>query len=285
MAKSSSTWFPYRRVSTSVSDDEQQLKPFLDDAEGGSGPVERSPIPLQTSHGSSSSPSRRILLVVVAVETILLFWLILRSSGPKSRYSWPALVYSPAHEAVEYGITTYTIGGDKRFHIPPSPALDQAWSDLYNFGISQIPKSQAVLLPNKTHPIPGDPLNYIAELDVFHNLHCLNMIRKGLHTEYYNDAPEIEHLDHCIDWIRQALMCAGDTSVIVWQWDPKKNQTIFQGDVAHTCRNFDKLRDWGKHHKIQTSYDTSVRLEDDIVIPVIPKDFDLYEGKKISGLA
>jgi hypothetical protein len=92
---------------------------------------------------------------------------------------------------VEYGITTYAIGGDKRFHIPPSPELDQNWSDLYNFGISQIPKSQAALLPNKTHPIPGDEGNYvrfnsedsqqvvkggclqIVELDVFHNLHCL----------------------------------------------------------------------------------------------------------------
>ncbi|KAJ6551767.1 hypothetical protein B0H19DRAFT_1264401 [Mycena capillaripes] len=219
------------------------------------------------------SPSRRILLIIMAVETLLLFWLILRPAGPKN--SWPALVYSPAQDAVEYGVTTYAIGGDKRFHIPPSPALDKAWNDLYNFGISQIPKSQAALLPNKTHPIPGDEANYIVELDVFHNLHCLNMIRKGLHSDYYADAMEIDHLDHCIDWIRQALMCAGDTSVVVWQWDPKQNKTTFQGDVAHTCRNFDKLRDWGKSHMIRTHYDTSVRIEDDIAIPIIPKQFNL----------
>lgn len=60
-----------------------------------------------------------------------------------------------------------------------------------------------------------------------------------------------------------------------WQWDPAQNKTTFQGDVAHTCRNFDKLRDWGKSHMITTAYDTSVRIEDDIVIPVIPKQFDL----------
>ncbi|KAJ7910447.1 hypothetical protein B0H13DRAFT_2661031 [Mycena leptocephala] len=189
---------------------------------------------------------------------------------------WRLCCFSPAQDAVEYGVTTYAIGGDRRFHIPPSPALDAAWNDLYNFGISQIPKSQAALLPNKTHPIPGDEGNYIVELDVFHNLHCLNMIRKGLHADYYkDDAMEIDHLDHCIDWIRQALMCAGDTSVVVWQWDPKQNKTTFQGDVAHTCRNFDKLRDWGKSHRIRTHYDTSVRIEDDIVIPVIPKQFNL----------
>ncbi|KAJ7820744.1 hypothetical protein B0H14DRAFT_3472044 [Mycena olivaceomarginata] len=219
------------------------------------------------------SRSRRVFITVVIVETLLLLWFMLRPNQPK--YSWPALVYSPAQDAVEYGITTYAIGGDKRFHVPPSPALDEAWSDLYNFGISQVPKSEASRLPNKTHPIPGDEANYIVELDVFHNLHCLNMIRQGLHKDYYEDAMEIDHLDHCIDWIRQALMCAGDTSVVVWQWDPEQQVTTFQGDVAHTCRNFDKLRDWGKKHQIRTHYDTKVRIEDDIVVPIIPKEFDL----------
>ena len=40
-------------------------------------------------------------------------------------------------------------------------------------GISKITKDQAMLLPNKTWPIPGDEEHYVAELDVFHNLHCL----------------------------------------------------------------------------------------------------------------
>ena len=40
-------------------------------------------------------------------------------------------------------------------------------------GISKISKDQAAKLPNKTHAIPGDEGYYIAELDVFHNLHCL----------------------------------------------------------------------------------------------------------------
>jgi hypothetical protein len=60
-----------------------------------------------------------------------------------------------------------------------------------------------------------------------------------------------------------------------WQWDPEQNKTNFQGDVAHTCRNFDKLREWGISHQIRRHYDTSVRIEDDIVIPVIPKEFEL----------
>ena len=41
------------------------------------------------------------------------------------------------------------------------------------FGLSQIPKAQARLLPNKTLPIPGDEEHYAVGLEVFHQLHCL----------------------------------------------------------------------------------------------------------------
>ncbi|KAJ7504927.1 hypothetical protein B0H11DRAFT_1979859 [Mycena galericulata] len=217
---------------------------------------------------SPQLPSRRVLFLIIFCETLLLLFMFFRHTQT-TKYSWPASLYSPAQEAVEYGVTAYAITGeDPVFHIPPSPKLDAAWDDLYNFGVSQIPKSQAQLLPNKTHPIPGDEGNYILELDVFHNLHCL--------VDYYTEhLMELAHLDHCVDWIRQSLMCAGDTSVVVWQWDPEQKITTFQGSVAHTCRNFEKLKEWGKRHKIQTPYDNSVRIEDDIVIPIIPKDFTL----------
>ncbi|KAF8202776.1 hypothetical protein K438DRAFT_1670970 [Mycena galopus ATCC 62051] len=227
---------------------------------------------------SPQIPSRRVLFIIIFSETLLLLFMFFRGAQT-AKYSWPALIYSPAQDAVEYGVTSYLITGeDPLFHRKPSPQLDAAWDGLYNFGVSQIPKSQAQLLPNKTHPIPQDEGNYIIELDVFHNLHCLNMIRKTLHSDYYSKQEhlmELPHLDHCVDWIRQSLMCAGDTSVVVWQWDPMQQITTFQGSVAHTCRNFEKLREWGQKHKIQTSYDKNVRIEDDIVIPIIPKDFTL----------
>ncbi|KAJ6629331.1 hypothetical protein B0H10DRAFT_1939740 [Mycena sp. CBHHK59/15] len=250
MAKS---WISYQRLS--VDDGEQ--RPFTDLA----GPPR------------DKWPSRRALFFVIVAQMIGLIWMAFTVAMLRNT---PGLLSSI--DVVEYGVTTYAIGGDKQFHIPPSPVLDEAWNDLYNFGISQIPKIQAALLPNKTHPIPGDEGNYIVELDVFHNLHCLNMIRKALNFEYYTEMdPRVvetnDHLNHCVDWLRQSLMCAGDTSVVVWQWDEAQKKTTFQGDVAHTCRNFEKLREWGKSHMIRTTYNSSVRIEDDIVIPIIPKQF------------
>jgi len=244
-------WMSYRRVPADYDEDGGRSESILRKAE---------------------RPSRRLLLIIIAVETMVLIWSIFSRTGHKR--TWPSFVYSPAQDVVEYKLTKFAIGGDKHFHIPPSDALDEAWNNLYNFGISRIPKSQAALLPNKTHPIPGDDGYYIVELDVFHNLHCLNMIRKTLHSDYYthmamNVNDNGPHMDHCVDWLRQSLMCAGDTSVIVWQWDEEQQKTTFQGDVVHTCRDFDKLRDWGTSHALTNEYDSSIRVEDDIVIPVI----------------
>ena len=105
------------------------------------------------------------------------------------------------------------------------------------FGILQLPKEEAEKLPNKTLPIPNSDGHYVASLAVFHQLHCLvsilfrstnsapdgpqNTVRKALRPEYYVDPvtgalgpiPKdniINHVGHCMDSIRQGLMCAGD---------------------------------------------------------------------------
>lgn len=56
--------------------------------------------------------------------------------------------------------------------------------------------------------------------DVLHSLHCLNSIRKHLDMEYYAGSitlpPEYRriHIDHCVDHLRQALLCHGDLTPV-----------------------------------------------------------------------
>jgi len=162
---------------------------------------------------------------------------------------------------------------------PPSPEVDDAWNDLYNdFGISRIPKAQAALLPNRTYPYARDEGYYIASISVFHHLHCLNMIRKALYPEYYRklfDEAQLagflgrEHIGHCVDALRQSLMCSSDVSVIVWQWEKETQRVHPQAEVVHTCRNFDKIRDWGLKNRAVMDFDFDVLVEDDIVVPEI----------------
>ncbi len=106
---------------------------------------------------------------------------------------------------------------------------------------------------------------------MFHHLHCLDAIRKGIYyfydsrwnasinpfssspdifalqgdeiTEEAPDAevPQLWHLDHCIDSLRQALQCASDTTPYVFQWSESDQEVKAYADVVHTCRDFDAV--------------------------------------------
>lgn len=64
-------------------------------------------------------------------------------------------------------------------------------------------------------------------------------------------------------------MCASDVSTIVWQWNEKAEAVKIHADIAHTCRRFDLLHDWAREHHLPHQVNLTVKLEDDIVIPVI----------------
>ena len=53
-------------------------------------------------------------------------------------------------------------------------------------GITRIDGAMAAQLPNRTTRIPGDEDGYVVGLDVFHQLHCVNMLRKSLYPDRYD---------------------------------------------------------------------------------------------------
>ncbi|KAJ6540132.1 hypothetical protein DFH09DRAFT_1089878 [Mycena vulgaris] len=279
-------------------DQESEFDRLITDSADGFEGESPSPSPAK----STWTFSRKMLVGLLAAETIALtlviFALFARHGAPQHPtcivpLGSQGVLYSPALDVVENEAQVYYVGfpGDlSPFQIPSSPALDQAWSDLYNFGISRITHDEAAKLPNKTHAIPGDDGHYIAELDVFHTLHCLvrpsihthelevvlipyqNKVRMALDPDYYPDW----RISTTNNWIPSqknatehvSIQCAGDTSVIVWQWDDFMKASIVKGNIAHTCRKFDKLQDWGRNHMLLNVYDPSARIEDDIVVPV-----------------
>lgn len=51
-------------------------------------------------------------------------------------------------------------------------------------------------------------------------------------------------LVHCIEQIRQCIMCSGDMTPIPTKFNPLRKHSYVDSDVKHTCRNFGVLRDW-----------------------------------------
>jgi hypothetical protein len=60
----------------------------------------------------------------------------------------------------------------------------------HQVGISGVSKEEASHLLNATLPAPHDPDTYMIQLEVFHNLHCLNMLRKSLYPDEYPEMVE-----------------------------------------------------------------------------------------------
>jgi hypothetical protein len=60
-------------------------------------------------------------------------------------------------------------------------------ADILSVGVSWIDAEAASKLPNTTTSLPNDPDRYIVELDVFHQLHCLNSVRKAMYRDRYKN--------------------------------------------------------------------------------------------------
>lgn len=51
-------------------------------------------------------------------------------------------------------------------------------------------------------------------------------------------------IDHCIDQVRQSLMCSADTSIIPVQWNDETKSMRPRVDTIHTCKKYDSLLNW-----------------------------------------
>ncbi|PLB55082.1 hypothetical protein P170DRAFT_421695 [Aspergillus steynii IBT 23096] len=123
------------------------------------------------------------------LHSILTLSLVLNASFVLYQLSSPAdvsdtqVLYSPAQDVLRYKNIVFdsSFGAMKTMYQgPPSNVNNDLWSELYN---------------------------------LFHQLHCLNQVRKGLYGEVdwtdEDDHTGITHLDHCVDIIRQNLMKRG----------------------------------------------------------------------------
>ena len=148
-----------------------------------------------------------------------------------------------------------------------TPWKVQLLSGTLAVGISRIPRESAAKLVNKTVPIPDEPGQYVVQLNVFHQLHCLNMIRKRLYSkkEYAPDDElmGIEHLEHCYDALRQSLMCSADITPLPWRWVEEMQEAKEVAQVAHTCRDFEAVRGWAKKNAV-AHFDRKTYVPDDL---------------------
>ncbi|KAK3329255.1 hypothetical protein B0H66DRAFT_634462 [Apodospora peruviana] len=147
------------------------------------------------------------------------------------------------------------------WNLSPSEELDEAWNDLLLPTNIRVSGSELDSVnENRTTAVKvngGGGDDYLGVLGVYHNLHCLNMIRRKLSWDYYEsrtpsnrlELTEPPHLAHCIDLIRQALLCRPNTAIFVSDYvnDPVQyTSDDIRSSANVQCVNWDSLHGWAK---------------------------------------
>ncbi|KAI0154553.1 hypothetical protein GGR57DRAFT_105532 [Xylariaceae sp. FL1272] len=129
----------------------------------------------------------------------------------------------------------------------PSDVTNQRWESLFpsNAGFFE-------------HPDAGDgPVTF----SVFHQLHCLDGIRYAYwnainsnhseehshHSEehsQHSDHSSETHVRHCLEYIRQGIICAADTTVELGVAAGEGRAGVQGFGTEHVCRDFQQLIEW-----------------------------------------
>jgi len=193
-------------------------------------------------------------------------------------------IYSPANVAVEYNKELTTFNGTFDFGSiyrgEHSPELDAAWDRisqdklLNRVTLEQLLKIGKTNLTSKVKLLEEDGGGYMVSLEVFHLLHCLNTIRKYTYLDYYGtvdtalaDASPLvfkTHPEHCIEMIRQQLMCTADVGMITYEWVRDFSEPYPDFNTKHQCRNFEKILAWANENALHVPRDHVLRFEDEV---------------------
>ncbi|KAF2098242.1 hypothetical protein NA57DRAFT_77034 [Rhizodiscina lignyota] len=153
----------------------------------------------------------------------------------------------------------------------PSPEIDAAWLALVGGRDFLISEEEAKALWTSDYELHWDNAKggYYVGLSMFHTLHCLARIYQYFHAEHYGietTDESIRHRNHCIDEIRQYVMCTGDITVYGTRYYKSKDRNFADSDVTHVCRDFGKIREWVRRRR---SGDLAVQpdYEEKVVVP------------------
>ncbi|KAF9554912.1 hypothetical protein CPC08DRAFT_712486 [Agrocybe pediades] len=199
-------------------------------------------------------------------------------------------LYSPAHEAVEYSIVRFNASLDfpSPYSGKPRPELEEAWdristkNTLWPIRVSDDTLEQIHKFGRKSNVryMESDGGGSMGTVEVFHQLHCLNLLRKYTYLDEYPQVKKMfakrpkfmrSHLDHCIEIMRQNLMCNADVGIISYDWIAGYELPFPDFNTYHKCRNFDNILEWASEHRVHLPPSHIRRLGNEVDLLEEPK--------------
>ncbi|PKX96194.1 oxidase ustYa family protein [Aspergillus novofumigatus IBT 16806] len=179
--------------------------------------------------------------------------------------------YSPVTSNVNVAFQPQRFNGsllkENIYRQDASPEVDAAWEALgVNYRSLRVPtevaeKSGLAQDQVKINQKYGG--GYPANVEGFHHLHCLNLLRQTLYYnyDYYHNLGQgafknddfivRRHVSHCLDILRQQLMCTIDTGVLGQVWiHPDHPEAYVDFNTEHQCKNFEAIRQYAEKNQL-----------------------------------
>ncbi|KAJ1706237.1 hypothetical protein NYO67_11591 [Aspergillus flavus] len=102
-----------------------------------------------------------------------------------------------------------------------------------------------------------DPSKEYYCISAFHQMHCLAIIYSAIfskdHSGHHHRDDHSDHTKHCIDYLRQSIMCASDATLEGLADDGSPVTGVDGWNNTHQCRDWDSLYDFASRHRMLDS--------------------------------
>ncbi|KAF2839591.1 hypothetical protein M501DRAFT_932416 [Patellaria atrata CBS 101060] len=221
---------------------------------------------IQTSHSLFHWIAHVVSLLAIGILSIIL----VLSRGQIGRQCWERYnYYSPVNEALAdrpYIENRFngSLWYESPFKGPPSPAVEDAWHSIMQYGMIAVSASDMVRVNHTLRTAAQFPAEagggYIAATVGTHQLHCLHYIWQDHHRSYFpnvlkkvEEIPEMyeRHYEHCVDYIRQSLMCNFDVGLVTYNWVRDHQNPTPNSNAMHKCVDWEHVQGWLKEKAVE----------------------------------
>ncbi|KAH9890205.1 hypothetical protein F4778DRAFT_785366 [Xylariomycetidae sp. FL2044] len=158
------------------------------------------------------------------------------------------LVYSPAADGITMRVETI----DTQFPTSniykgsPSPQLDEIWDSLTANVHVRISSEELARMNETSIALSDEDGGYLGG----------NWIRHVVYKDHYEEFPMAQmHIAHCIDSLRQTLMCQPNNALFMYDWAETLNGPVPRFVARRECVDWSKLVTWSASRRVSL-YDT-----------------------------
>ncbi|KAI0475464.1 hypothetical protein GGR56DRAFT_666453 [Xylariaceae sp. FL0804] len=219
--------------------------------------------------------------LVSAVSLLVLVMYFADSSREAARCWSRQHYYSPVNDALATRpyITTRFNGSlwhESPFKGPPTPAVEEAWRSVMRYGMIAVTADDYARARGANHSTRTAARfpeaaggGYVATTMGTHQLHCLHFVWQDHHRERLVPADSSvqgkaqaaaagpgeemyeRHYEHCVDLIRQSLMCSFDTGLITYDWVRQHQNPTPNANAPHRCVDWDAAQAWLRERAVE----------------------------------